>query len=129
VTTFATVTVKAVFGRNFGFADILEFKLPRLTGKAMVGEYPRNMASHEVDKAIEQIDSYEEYCSQEINSQWVDATYGIRLAHPRTTLVMGHSKDFSPEDRQKLRARRNVSSVFTYDEFIDLARMQLYRVR
>jgi hypothetical protein len=52
----------------------------------------------------------------------------IKILHPHTYLVIGHRDDFDSTERQKLRSRRN-ATIFTYDEFIEMARMQLYRVR
>lgn len=48
--------------------------------------------------------------------------------NPTKILIIGHSKDFTPENRQQLRKTRN-TAVFTYDEFIEMARYQIYRVR
>lgn len=114
--------------RMDGYADILEFKLPRLKSKAMVGTATRSHPSSEVEHALSQIDEYEEWCNQEVNSRWLESTKGIKVNQPHTTLVIGHSDEFSAEDRRRLRGRRN-ATIFTYDEFIEMARMQLYRVR
>ncbi|QED29944.1 DUF4263 domain-containing protein [Microvenator marinus] len=111
-----------------GYADIFEFKLPRLKGSAMVGKKTRSRPSAEVDSALAQIDEYEEWSSQEVNRQWLEKTKGIKIYTPHTYLVMGHRDDFTSEDRQRLRKRRN-ATIFTYDEFIEMTRMQLYRVR
>ena len=53
---------------------------------------------------------------------------GIKIMHPHTYLVIGHREEFDATERQKLRGRRN-ATIFTYDELIEMARMQLYRVR
>lgn len=41
---------------------------------------------------------------------------------------MGHSQDFTAEQRRKLREQRNVT-ILTYDEFIGMTRYQIYRYR
>ena len=41
---------------------------------------------------------------------------------------MGHSKDFTPEERQLIRKQRK-TTFFTYDEFIEMARFQIYRIK
>jgi len=114
--------------RMDGYADILEFKLPRLKGAPIVGTGNRTRPSAEVDSALAQIDEYAEWCTQQVHRCWLEQTKGIKILEPHTFLVMGHRCDFSPADRQKLRTRRN-ATVYTYDEFIEMARMQLYRVR
>jgi hypothetical protein len=113
--------------RMDGYADILEFKLPRLQGRPTVGGATRQHPSFEIDAALAQIDEYQEWCEQETNRRWLTSTKGIKVLRPHTYLVIGHRDDFSAQDRQKLRGRRN-ATVFTYDEFIAMTRMQLYRV-
>lgn len=113
--------------RMDGYADILEFKLPRLGGRPTVGEATRWRPSFKIDTALAQIDEYQEWCDQEVNRRWLESTRGIKILKPHTYLVIGHRDDFSAEDRQKLRGRRN-ATILTYDEFIEMARMQLYRV-
>lgn len=111
-----------------GYCDILEFKLPRLKHSPMVGKEERYHPSNEVDAAIAQIDCYEEWCTQEINIRWLEKEKGIKVSFPQRTLIIGHSEEFSAEDRRRLRGIRQ-TTVLTYDEFIELARFQLYRFR
>lgn len=114
--------------RMDGYCDIFEFKMPNLNNKSMVGSTERYHPSYEIDSAISQIDCYEEWCSQEINTKWLENTKGIKILNPVRYLIMGHSKDFTGEDRRKLRTMRN-TTVYTYDEFIELVRYQIYRYR
>lgn len=114
--------------RMDGYADIMEFKLPYLKNNAMVGKPERRHPSFEIDTAIAQLDTYNEWCSQKVNVEWLEKNKGIKVLYPRKFLIMGHSKDFSKEDRAKLRGIRD-TTVFTYDEFIEMARFQLYRVQ
>lgn len=111
-----------------GYADILEFKLPRLKSAPLVGTATRRHPSFEIDSALAQIDEYNEWCSQEVNRRWLERTKGIKVLNPDQRMVIGHRDEFSAEDRQRMRARRD-AVIFTYDEFIEMARMQLYRVR
>lgn len=114
--------------RMDGYCDILDFKLPYLKAKAIVGSVTRQHPSFEIDTAIAQLNEYDLWCSQEINQKWLKNTKGISVNDPVKYLVIGHSSDFSATDRQRLRSTRN-AFVFTYDEFIEMARHQLYRVR
>jgi hypothetical protein len=111
-----------------GYANILDFKLPNLKSKPIVGSSIRSHPSFEIDHALAQIDEYEEWCSQEINQQWLLKKKNIKVQHPKKYLIIGHSQNFSPEDRQKLRKRRD-AIIMTYDELISMARFQLYRVK
>jgi Domain of unknown function (DUF4263)/Putative flagellar len=114
--------------RMDGYADIMEFKLPYLKSASTVGKAERSHPSYEIDSAMAQLDTYEEWCSQKVNTDWLEKTKGIKILHPRRILIIGHSKEFSKEDRAKLRSSR-ATTVFTYDEFIEMARFQLYRMR
>ena len=114
--------------RMDGYADIMEFKLPDLKGNPMVGTPERRHPSFEIDSAIAQLDTYEEWCAQHINIAWLEKTKNIKILHPRRFLIIGHSKDFTKEDRARLRDIRD-TTVYTYDEFIEMARFQLYRMK
>jgi hypothetical protein len=111
-----------------GFCDILEFKLPKLKSKPIVGTEVRQHPSFEIDSAIAQINEYDYWFAQEVNRRWLEENKGIRVLNPIKHLVIGHSDEFNSEDRRKLRSTRGIS-VFTYDEFIELARFQIYRIR
>lgn len=114
--------------RMDGFVDILEFKLPRIKTTPIVGTMERRQPSFEIDSAIAQVNLYNEWCLQDINRQWAEIEYGIKIMHPVKYLVIGHSNDFTAEDRQRLRSSRD-TIIFTYDEFIEMARFQIYRIR
>jgi hypothetical protein len=43
-------------------------------------------------------------------------------------LLMGHSDEFTAEERRCLRKTRN-STIFKYDEFIDLVRHNIYNYK
>jgi hypothetical protein len=111
-----------------GYADIVEFKLPYLKSKPIVGSDTRSHPSYEIDSALAQLDEYDYWCSQEIHQKWLLENKNIKVKNPQRYLIIGHSKDFPAEERQKLRSRRN-TVVLTYDEFIQMARFQLYRAR
>lgn len=111
-----------------GYCDIMEFKLPYIKSKPLVGNDHRTHPSYEIDKAIAQLDEYEEWFSQELNRTWLTEAHGIKVLNPVRYLIIGHSKEFSAEGRRRLRNTRN-TVFFTYDEFIEMARYQIYRVR
>lgn len=111
-----------------GYCDIMEFKMPHLDGKCIVGTNERKQPSYQIDSAIAQINKYDEWCSQKINTDWLEKEYNMKVFKPNKYIVIGHSSDFTPEDRRRLREERNVI-IYTYDEFIEMARYQIYRYR
>lgn len=111
-----------------GYSNILDFKLPHLKSNPIVGRTNREHPSYEIDKCIAQLDTYEEFCTQHINKEWLMKEYSIKVDSPQRYIIMGHSKDFSPEERQKIRKQRR-TTFFTYDEFIEMARYQIYRIK
>jgi hypothetical protein len=111
-----------------GYCDIVEFKLPSVNGSAVVGTASRKRPSAEVDAALAQIDEYQEWAEQDRNRAWLQAEKGLKVHSPHTYLVVGHRDEFTAEERQRLRRRRN-ATIYTYDEFIEMARMHLYRIR
>jgi hypothetical protein len=111
-----------------GYVDLLDFKLPKLKSKPIVGSSTRSHPSFEVDSALAQLDEYEEWCSQEIHQNWLFETQKIKVKSPDKYLIIGHSRDFTAEERERLRKTRD-AIIWTYDEFIDMVRFQLYRVK
>lgn len=114
--------------RMDGYVDILEFKLQNLKTEPIVGSEVRSHPSFEVDSAISQIEQYNQWCAQDVNRQWLEREKNIKVMYPIKYLVIGHSENFTAKDRQKLRETRD-TVVFTYDEFIEMARFQIYRIR
>ena len=114
--------------RMDGYCDIMEFKRPHLNGKYMVGTNERRQPSYQIDSAVAQINLYGEWCSQKVNAVWLENKYQIKVCNPIKYLIIGHSKDFKAEDRRKLREERNIV-IYTYDEFIEMARCQIYRYK
>lgn len=114
--------------RMDGFCDIFEFKKPHLKSKSLVGSKERQQPSHEIDAAIAQLNRYDEWCSQYVNIDWLEKNKGVKVLHPQKYLIMGHSQDFTSEQRRLLREQRNVT-ILAYDEFIEMARFQIYRYR
>jgi hypothetical protein len=100
-----------------GYADIVDFKLPKLRSKPIVGRSSRPNPSFEVDDALSQIYRYREWCSQVVNQRWLLETKKIKVKNPRVYLVIGHAEEFSPEKRQELRSIRE-GVIWTYDEII-----------
>ncbi|MGL1932829.1 MAG: DUF4263 domain-containing protein [Desulfotalea sp.] len=113
--------------RMDGFCDIVEFKLPHLKSKPLVGKPTRTHPSYEIDQAVAQAEEYEEYIGQEVNRDWVKNNLNLKILNPRKYIIIGHSDEFTSEQRRKLRKTRD-TVFFTYDEFIEMTRYQLYQI-
>ncbi len=108
-----------------GFVDIIEFKLPVLQSAPIVGKAPRRKASEEVAKALSQVHSYRRWCVQEVNAAWLERERDIKVRGPQLILVLSTSSAFPAADRRQLAEEHDVTIV-TYDEFVEMARSQLY---
>lgn len=69
--------------RTDGYCDIFEFKLPHLKSKSFVGSKERQQPSYEIDSAIAQLSCYDEWCSQRVNTEWLEHNKGIKILHPQ----------------------------------------------
>ena len=114
--------------RMDGYCDIMEFKMPHLSTKFMVGTNERKHPSYLIDSAVAQVNKYSEWCSQKVNTMWLEDTHKIKVCNPIKYLIIGHSNELEAEERRKLREERNIV-IYTYDEFIEMARYQIYRYR
>lgn len=111
-----------------GYCDIMEFKLPKIKNKPKVGNKTRSHPSYEVDSYISQVECYNKWFSQDINRIWIEKEKGVKIHNPSRYLVIGHSSEFSSEYRREIRGIRDII-IYTYDEFIEMARYQIYRVK
>jgi len=113
--------------KHNGYADIVEFKLPNLKSKPVVGKSNRETFSAEVNKYISQSRVYEEYFSDPNNRSWFYEKYQFHVLHPRRILVMGRRSMFSSEDWRKLENDFKNLTIMTYDELIDGVMAQFYK--
>lgn len=114
--------------RMDGYCDIMEFKLPKIKNKPKVGSNTRSHPSYEIDSYISQVEYYNKWFSQDINRIWLENEKGIKTHNPSKYLIIGHSSEFPAEYRRELRGIRNIN-IYTYDEFVEMARYQIYRLK
>lgn len=110
-----------------GYTDIVEFKLPYLKSKTIVGSENRSSFSAEMNSYISQIRTYSEYFNDPNNRKWVQEKYGINVYYPKRKLVVGRRFDFSHEEWRKIVSEYNNVEIITYDDLIDRVRVQLYK--
>jgi len=109
-----------------GYADILEFKLPKLKSKLIAGKENREKFSAEVNSYISQTRVYEEYFEDPNNREWFEEKYGFKVLKPRRILVMGRRWNFESEEWKKIVSDYKSVEVVNYDELVDGVKAQFY---
>lgn len=110
-----------------GYADIVEFKLPKLKSSSTVGRENRETFSAEINSYISQTRTYKEYFNDSQNRKWFEAKYGFKVLKPRRILVVGRRNDFDNDEWKEIIADYNDVEIVNYDELIDGVTAQFYR--
>ena len=113
--------------RANGYADIIEFKLPELKNKSIVGPINREKFSAEIQSYIAQARTYKEYFSESVHRQLVKQEYGIVVQNPARVLVMGRRWQFESETLRSVQADFPDLAILTYDDLIDSVTSLLYQ--
>lgn len=111
-----------------GTVDIIEFKLPFLKGKAIVGTENRETFSAELNSYISQLSVYAEYFDDSANRKWFEKKYGFKVYKPRKYLVVGRRADFCSDEWQRIKAEYNNVEIYTYDDIVDTVVSLLYGI-
>lgn len=109
-----------------GYSDIVEFKLPNLKSKSVVGKSNRETFSAEINSYISQTRTYKEYFEDPNNRTWIKDEHNILVRYPRRTLVIGRRWDFSNEEWKKIIDDYHNIEIITYDDLIDGVMAQFY---
>lgn len=109
-----------------GYSDIVEFKLPELKSKSIVGKVNRETFSAEINSYISQTRVYREYFEDPNNRNWIKDNYNITIRYPRRTLVIGRRWDFTNEEWKKIIEDYTDIDIITYDDLIDGVMSQFY---
>ncbi|MEM9616593.1 MAG: Shedu anti-phage system protein SduA domain-containing protein [Pseudomonadota bacterium] len=110
-----------------GFADILEFKLPKLKKSTVVGSSNRETFSAELASMIAQTRVYSEYFDDPNNRSWFENKYGFRVLKPKRYIVAGRRYDFDAEQWRKIQSDFHEVELLTYDDLIDGVVAQFYK--
>ena len=109
-----------------GYADIVEFKLPDLKGKTVVGRTNRETFSAEINSYISQTRTYSTYFDDPNNRSWFEDKYGFKVHKPRRYLVAGRRSDFSSAEWRELISDYRDVEILSYDDLLDGVVAQFY---
>jgi hypothetical protein len=109
-----------------GYADIVEFKLPEITGSPVVGSGNRETFSAAINSYISQTRIYREYFDDPNNRAYVKNKFGFDVYKPRRHLVVGRRWQFNNSEWRAIAADFSDLIIHTYDDLIDGVVMQFY---
>ena len=110
-----------------GFADIIEFKLPHLNGKSVVGDENRERFSAEISSYISQTRVYADYFDDPNNRKWVHEHYGFEALKPKRIIVVGRRFDFDSTQWVEIRSDYRDLEIVTYDDLVDTVMAQFHK--
>jgi antiviral defense system Shedu protein SduA len=110
-----------------GFADIVEFKLPEITGSIVVGAGNRETFSAELNSYVSQSRVYRDYFEDPNNRRWVEEKYGFKVFKPRRFLVIGRRWNFDSTEWRQIEADFTDLKILNYDDLIDGVVLQFYQ--
>ena len=110
-----------------GYADIVEFKLPKLKSNSLVGKSNRETFSSEISSYISQTRVYAAFFDDPNNRQWFENKYGFKVYKPRRYLVAGRRSDFKSEEWREIKADYQNLEVMSYDDLVDGVVAQFYK--
>lgn len=108
------------------YSDIVEFKLPNLKSKTVVGIENRESFSAEISSYISQTRVYKEYFEDPNNRIWLENKHNIKVRYPKRFLVMGRRWDFKNEEWKDICEEFNQLEILTYDDLIEGVVSQFY---
>ncbi len=113
--------------RANGYADIVEFKLPRVKGKTVVGRNNREQFSSEINSYIAQTRVYASYFDDPNNRKWFEQKYGFKVHKPKRYLVVGRRNDFESDEWIEIKSDYVNVEIVTYDDLVDTVVSQFYQ--
>ncbi|CAH2213883.1 Shedu anti-phage system protein SduA domain-containing protein [Tepidibacter aestuarii] len=108
------------------YADIVEFKLPDLKSKSIVGKHNREVFSAELQSYIGQTRKYKTYFEDPNNRKWFEEKYGFKVLKPKRILVVGRRWNFSDDVWKEIQADYSDFEIITYDDLVDGVTAQFY---
>lgn len=113
--------------RANGYADIVEFKLPRVKGKTVVGRNNREQFSAEINSYVSQTRVYRSYFDDPNNRRWFEQKYGFKVYKPKRYLVVGRRNDFNCDEWVEIKSDFIDVEIITYDDLVDTVVSQFYQ--
>lgn len=113
--------------RANGYADIIEFKLPSIKSKSIVGKCNREHFNSELSTYIAQTRVYSTYFDDPNNRKWFEGKYGFKVYKPKRYLVIGRRSDFDTDEWIEIKSDYNNLEIITYDDLVDTVISQFYQ--
>ncbi|QDX98973.1 DUF4263 domain-containing protein [Pectobacterium carotovorum subsp. carotovorum] len=110
-----------------GYADIVEFKLPNIKSKIIVGSTNRETFCAWLNSYISQTRVYSTYFDDPNNRQWFEEKYGFKVHKPRRWLVVGRRHDFDSDVWREIVGDYKNLEILTFDDLIDGVVVQFYK--
>jgi len=110
-----------------GYADIVEFKLPHIDKKVIVGSDNRETFSAWLNSYISQTRVYLTYFEDPNNRAWFEQKYGFKVHRPRRWLVVGRRNDFESDIWREIISDYRDIEILTFDDLIDGVVVQFYK--
>lgn len=113
--------------RANGYADIVEFKLPNMKSKLIVGRNNREHFNSEITTYIAQTRVYATYFEDPNNRKWFEGKYGFKVHKPKRYLIVGRRNDFDSDEWIEIKADHDKLEILTYDDLVDTVIAQFYQ--
>lgn len=110
-----------------GYADIVEFKLPHIDKKFIVGGDNRETFSAWLNSYISQTRVYSTFFDDPNNRKWFEEKYGFKVNKPRRWLVVGRRNDFDSDIWREIISDYKDIEILTFDDLIDGVVVQFYK--
>ncbi|MBA6339601.1 DUF4263 domain-containing protein [Colwellia sp. MB02u-10] len=110
-----------------GYADIIEFKLPHLSKKTVVGTKNRETFGAWLNSYISQTRVYSSYFDDPNNRTWFEKKYGFKVHKPRRVLVVGRRNDFDSDVWREIMHDYKDIDILTFDDLVDGVAVQFYK--
>jgi Domain of unknown function (DUF4263) len=110
-----------------GYADIVEFKLPDVKSKPVVGTQNRETFAAWLNAYVSQTRTYRTYFDDPNNRRWFEGKYGFKIHSPRRWLVVGRRSDFESATWREIVADFRDLEILTFDDLVDGVAVQFYK--
>jgi hypothetical protein len=110
-----------------GYADVVEFKLPDISKKTIVGSNNRETFGAWLNAYISQTRVYSSYFDDPNNRKWFEDKYGFKVHKPRRVLVVGRRNDFDSDVWREIMHDYKDVDILTFDDLVDGVVVQFYK--
>ena len=110
-----------------GYADIVEFKLPKIEKEFVVGRDNREAFAAWLSSYIAQTRVYATYFDDPNNRDWFEKKYGFKVHKPKRWLVVGRRNDFESGIWREIISDYRDIDILTFDDIVDGVAAQFYK--